>query len=152
VQWISNCLPLKESGRLRAVCRAWRELSDPVMGAKVWLLYSPKEDGTCNVFDPFEGKTHELHLEILSSDKAIRFHFSKDGWVVVSEWDNLFYLLNPITQDFYSLPSPNIILSIRHIRHCIFFSAKLPMLCGIWNCLCTKRRFCLHLHMAAWSR
>ncbi|XP_078181487.1 uncharacterized protein LOC144575266 [Carex rostrata] len=104
VQLISEKLPLKDSGRLRAVCKSWMNLSNPIKEERVWLMYCPKKSGTCQMYNPFNGKQFTLNLKKLKSNEPSRLLFSKDGWVLALQGYDQLCLLNPFTNEFHHLP------------------------------------------------
>ncbi|KAJ4812715.1 F-box protein family-like [Rhynchospora pubera] len=106
VQSISEQLPLKDSVRLRAVCKLWaKQLPDPMKEEPMWLMSCPKKCGTCQMYSPCKGKQFTLNLKGLSSsDVPTRLLFSKDGWILALKGFNLLCLMNPFTNDFHHLP------------------------------------------------
>ena len=104
VQLISENLPLKDSSRLRAVCKPWTNLSNPIEEEQVWLMYCPKKSGKCRMYNPFKGTQFMLNLKNLNSNEPSRLLFSKDGWVLALQGYDQLCLLNPFTNDFHQLP------------------------------------------------
>ncbi|KAJ3705380.1 hypothetical protein LUZ61_009085 [Rhynchospora tenuis] len=106
VQSISEQLPLKDSVRLRGVCKFWaKQLPDPMKEEPMWLMSCPKKCGTCQMYSPWKGKQFTLNLKgHYSSDVPIRLLFSKDGWILMLKGSDLICLMNPFTNDFHHLP------------------------------------------------
>ncbi|KAF3327069.1 hypothetical protein FCM35_KLT07187 [Carex littledalei] len=50
----TNACSTEDSGRLRAVCKSWTNLSNPIKEEQVWLMYCPKRSSTCRMYNPFK--------------------------------------------------------------------------------------------------
>ncbi|KAF3339299.1 F-box protein family-like protein [Carex littledalei] len=107
VQLLLPYLYLVDYLRLPSICKAWNSLFNPIQDAKVypWLMY-PMDNNSClwRLFDPLFEKEYYIDMKWLGSSKDLTFHYSKDGWVLVSKEDNSLFLINPLTRAIISLP------------------------------------------------
>ncbi|CAL4999072.1 unnamed protein product [Urochloa decumbens] len=110
LELVASNLCLVSRLRFPSVCKSWSMISNPIGQAKVWpwLMHIPKQDGTCNMFDPLNGAGYTLHVEALKTDDGQHIlRSSKDGWVVASaglKSDNI-VIINPFTKEIVKLPT-----------------------------------------------
>lgn len=90
------------------MCKEWSLTSDiiPKANAWPWLMHSPNiADGVCKFFDPINEREYTLKIGALLAYEQLTFRFSKDGWVVVTEGNEMTFILNPFTQEVIDLPN-----------------------------------------------
>ncbi|KAJ1687262.1 hypothetical protein LUZ63_018652 [Rhynchospora breviuscula] len=107
VESLFQRLSLVDCVRVSTVCKTWSLTSQfiPEENAWPWLMHSPNiDDGLCKFFDPISGTEYTREIEVLSTTEQLVFHASRDGWVIISEGNDVF-ILNPLTEEVMDVPA-----------------------------------------------
>ncbi|KAJ4788974.1 F-box protein family-like [Rhynchospora pubera] len=99
-------LSLVDCLRLPSVCKGWSKTSSFFWKGRVcpWLMHLPNlKYRSCKFFDPCKEYTQKSNA-VLGAHDHLSLHFSKDGWVVITEGKKSVFLLNPFTSQVINLP------------------------------------------------
>lgn len=106
IQTILSLLSLVDCVRTASVCKTWNTSYNSMPESKYFplLLHFPLDTSCCKLLDPFYGQEHSISMKWLRSDGRLKLHFSKHGWIIVSDRSCSLFILNPLTRDAIKLP------------------------------------------------
>eukprot|EP00268_Persea_americana_P019306 TRINITY_DN19894_c0_g1_i2.p1 TRINITY_DN19894_c0_g1~~TRINITY_DN19894_c0_g1_i2.p1 ORF type:complete len:443 (+),score=43.77 TRINITY_DN19894_c0_g1_i2:612-1940(+) len=102
---VTQHLNLADHVRISITCKSWQRTAPSFLSSKSPALLFI-ENQSSNFFDPLSKKICVTYIpELLDAT----FHYSKDGWLLLSQNDNQFqfFFFNPFTNEKINLPKTN---------------------------------------------